>query len=186
MDEKEWTEEITAKNCGEKLKLIRKVLVITRAEISKIIGCSESVVARIEIGKTLASEDFRSRLNALSVIGYHRFKELSEAQKESVGKSSGKAGGSLGLGEALAAVSASGVAGLSAAGVTSGLTAIGIGSLVGGLAIVATIPVAAGFSGFGLVKALQKIADANNLTITEIDEKWEIIAQPPEQTKTEK
>lgn len=180
MDEREWTEEITQENCGEKIKQIRKFSVITRANLAKVIGCSESVIARLEQKNTLATEDFINRLRALSVIGYHKFSHFTEAEKqEYVSEVIGATGGGvLGVGGAIAAISASGAtAGLSAAGVASGLAAIGMGSMVAGIAVVAVIPCVAGLAGYGLIKGIKAIATANHLSIKEIDNRWEIATQ---------
>ncbi len=182
MDKQEWIEEITQENCGEKIRLIRKVSGITRAELAKVMGCSESVITRLETKRTMATEDFINRLRALSVIGYHKFSKYSDTEKDSIIATIGAAGGGiLGIGSAISAVSGAGaVAGLSVAGVTSGLAALGMGSLVAGVAVVATIPVAVGFAGYGLIKGIKAIAAANNLSITEIDDRFEIVTQPPE------
>lgn len=49
--------------------------------------------------------------------------------------------------------------------------------MLGGLAVVAAIPVAAGLAGFGLVKGIKAICEANQLSCEEIDEHWEIRRQ---------
>ena len=77
------------------------------------------------------------------------------------------------------------MAGLSAAGMTSGLAALGGGTMLGGLAVVATIPVAAGAVGFGLVKGIKAICKANKLSCKEVDEKWEIRRKGLEADNTE-
>jgi hypothetical protein len=57
---------------------------------------------------------------------------------------------------------------------TSGLAAIGGGTMLAGIGVVATIPVAAGFAGFGLVKGIKMLCEANKLDCNEVDGKWEI------------
>ena len=46
--------------------------------------------------------------------------------------------------------------------------------MVAGIAVVAAIPVAVGAAGYGLVKAIKYICEANSLDCEEIDEHWEI------------
>ena len=182
MNGQEWTEAITKENCGDKIKLVRNVSGITRAELAKVIGCSESVITRLESKRTKPTDDFINRLKALCVIGYHKFSKFSDSEKEEyVSEVIGTTGaGILGVGGAIAAVSASGtIAGLSAAGVTSGLAAIGMGSMVAGIGVVAAIPCIAGLAGYGLIKGIKAIAAANDLSIQEVDNRWEIVTQLP-------
>lgn len=172
-------EPITPENCGEKLKLIRDITGYSRRELAGTIGVAESTIYRLETRKTLPTTGFMGRLSALVAIGFAKFSKMSEAEKEKISEYAGAAGATAaGIGGALAAVSASGaVAGLSAAGVTSGLAALGGGAMLGGLAVVATIPIAAGAVGFGLVKGIKAICDANKLDCKEVDNHWEIVHQ---------
>ena len=112
---------------------------------------------------------------------------MSDKDKEKVSEYIGVSGGVVaGVGGAIGAISASGlVTGLSAAGMTSGLAALGGGTMLGGLAVVATIPVAAGVAGFGLVKGIKAICKANRLSCKEINNKWEIRKEVIETDNTE-
>ena len=168
-------EEVTDQNCGEKLKLIRSLAAVTRRELAAILGTSESTIARLETEKTLPTADFMNRLRALAVIGFHKFSAMSAGEKEAISETLGAAGGATaGIAASIAAVSASGtVAGLSVTGITSGLAALG-GSMLGGLVVVAAIPVAVGIGGYGLVKGIKAIVEANNLNCQDVDGKWEI------------
>lgn len=174
-EKKAFLETLTAENCGEKLQLIREALIMTRRDLAAAIGCSEATISRIESGKTKPTKDFLNKLLALVFIGYAKYKSLSKKEQDSVIEYISASGGAgLGIGAALAAVSAGGtVAGLSAAGVASGLAAIG-GSLLGGVALVASIPVAAGLASFGVVKGIKSICDANRLSCKEVDGRFEI------------
>lgn len=168
-------EEVTKDNCGEKLKLIRELLGISRKELAKTLGVRESTIGRLERIKTFPSQDFMNRLQGLQLVGYATFKKMSEAEKEKfdefVGTGAGVAGG---VAASIAAVSASGsVGGLSAAGITSGLAAIG-GSMLGGIVVTALIPLAAGALGYGAIKGVKKICEANNLSCKKVDDRWEI------------
>lgn len=171
-------ESVTPSNCGTKLKLVREVSGLSRKELAATLGCSESTLMRIETQKSEPTSEFMNRLGALTIIGFHKFKTLTDAEKATMTETIAVAVGSgfvgTGVAGSIGLISASGsVAGLSAAGITSGLAAIG-GSLLGGVGAVAAIPVAAGLVGYGLVKGLKSIADANSLEVHEIDGKYEI------------
>jgi ribosome-binding protein aMBF1 (putative translation factor) len=174
-------ETITEENCGEKLRLVRQVSGLSRRDLAKVLGVAESTIYRLETKKTTPTTEFMLRLSGLVAIGHGTYSKMSEKQKETVSEYLGVGGGvAAGVGGAIGAISASGaVAGLSAAGITSGLAAIG-GSMLGGLAVVATIPVAAGAAGYGLVKGIKAICEANKLNCKEVDEHWEIVPRAPE------
>ena len=86
-------EVITSENCGKKLKLVREVSGLSRKELADILGCSETTIFRLETDKSKATEEFIYRLRALTVIGYHKFKTLSDAEKAMLGETLGAAGG---------------------------------------------------------------------------------------------
>lgn len=185
-EQKEAMEEaVTPVNCGAKLKLVREVSGLSRRELAEILGCSETTVFRLETNKTKATNDFSNRLRALNIIGHHKFKDLTEAEKGTIGETLGATGGvATGIGGALAAVSGAGsVSGLSAAGITSGLAAIGGGSLLGGVGVVAAVPVAVGIAGYGLVKGIQAICEANDLECKEVDGRYEIVPVPDDKSE---
>ena len=169
-------EGITKTNCGKKLKLIRDVSGLSRRDLGKIIGSSESTISRLERGESEPTNEFLYRLSGLVAIGHAKYSALSESEKEKLSDYIGLSGGATaGVGGAIAAVSSCGTTlGLSAAGITSGLAAIG-GSMLGGLAVVASIPIAAGAAGYGLVRGIKAICDANKLSCKEVDGKYEIV-----------
>ena len=181
----EFLESITADNCGEKLVLIREAMIMTRRDLASVIGCSEATISRIEAKKTKPTKDFMNRLLALVFIGHAKFKSLNQKQKDSLLEYISATGGAgAGISAALAAVSAGGtVAGLSAAGVASGLSAIG-GTILGGAALVASIPVAAGIASFGIAKGIKAICESNKLNCKEVDGRFEITLtkEGPEQS----
>lgn len=174
--EAEFKEPVTKENCGAKLCLIRELLHMFRRELARIIGVSESTLRRLEGGDTLPTDEFINRLQALHAIGSAKYAKLSAAEKEKVSEIVGAAGGSVaGVGGSIAAIGAAGaVSGFSAAGITSGLAAIGGGAMLTGIGVVAAIPVATGLAGYGLVKGIKKICEANNLSSEEVHGKWEI------------
>ena len=172
---KKWQEEITKQNCGEKLKLVRELAAISRRELAKILGCSEATIRRIESGASEPTDAFMNRLRALCLIGKARFEAMTDAEKEKISEYIGTAGGvTAGIGGAIAAIASAGtVSGLSAAGITSGLAAIG-GSMLTGIGVVAAIPIATGLLGYGLVKGIKAICEANDLDSQEVNGYWEI------------
>jgi ribosome-binding protein aMBF1 (putative translation factor) len=178
-DQKMKMEElITPETCGEKLRLVRDVSGLSRRDLAKILGCSESTISRLETKKTLPSIDFTNRLRALVLIGYHKFVKMSDSQKSSLSETIGSIGGvAAGIAGSIGTVSAAGaVAGLSAAGITSGLAAIGGGAMIAGVAVVAAIPAAIGLGGYGLVKGIKAICKANNLNCKDVDGRYEIVS----------
>ena len=175
----EMEEEITAANCGKKLSLIRHVSGISRRELAKILGCSESTISRLESGIHQPTIEFMNKLRALQIIGYHRFKKLNSTDRSALAETMVAAGsGAGGVVASIGAIGATGtVAGFSAAGITSGLAALG-GSLLGGVAVVAVLPVAVGAAGYGVVKGIKAICENNNLSCKEVDGRFEIVPEP--------
>jgi DNA-binding XRE family transcriptional regulator len=176
-DQKTKMEElITPENCGEKLRLVREVSGLSRRELAKMLGCSESTISRLETKKTLPTIDLMNRLRALVLIGYHKFAKMSDSQKNSLSEVISSIGGvAAGIAGSIGTVSVAGVAGLSAAGITSGLAAIGGGAMLAGVAVVAAIPCAVGLGGYGLVKGIKAICEANNLNCKDVDGRYEIV-----------
>jgi len=169
-------EPITQTNCGKKLKLVRYLSGLSRRELAAVIGVSESTVFRIETKKTLPTKDFMLRLGGLVAIGHARYSKMSEKEKETISEYIGAGGGvAAGIGGAIGAISVSGsVAGLSAAGIISGLAALGGGTMLGGIIVVGAIPIAVGAAGYGLVKGIKAICEANKLNCKEVDGRFEI------------
>ena len=172
----EFKEQVTKENCGEKIRMIRDLLKIQRRELARIIGVSESTLRRLEEKNTIPTDEFMNRLQALCVIGAAKYAKLSVAEKEKVSEVLGVAGGTVaGVGGSIAAIGAAGaVSGFSAAGITSGLAAIGGGAMLTGIGVVAMIPIGTGLLGYGLVKGIKKICEANKLSSQEVAGQWEI------------
>ena len=173
---KEMMEEITEKNCYKKLRLIRNISGMSRRDLAKVLGVSESTIKRLELKSTKPTQEFMLKLAALSVIGHQKYSKMKDSDREKVSEAIGAAGGvAAGVGASIAAISASGaVAGLSAAGITSGLAAVGGGAMIGGVAVIASIPLAVGGAGYGLIKGVKAICKANRLNCKEVDGKYEI------------
>ncbi len=110
-------------------------------------------------------------------IGYEKYQKLSDAEKETISEKIGTvSAGVVGFGTITAAISASGIAGLSAAGITSGLAAIGAivgGGMTAGVAVLAAIPIAAAATGYGIIKGVKYLFSQHKLNSKAIDSKWE-------------
>ena len=164
---------VTRENCGRILKELRqKFGSVSVAELAKILGVSRSTVMRIEAGQTLPSDELLNRLKAIQVIGISKFRTLSEKDKarfseliEEVGEDP----------EVFKKTIRDGmVKELTPAGILAGLGTIASASLNVSTSIVSSIPVFSSLAGYGLVKGLKAILEANNLECTENDGRWEI------------
>ena len=174
--EKDFKESITMKNCGKKLKLVMNLLKISRREFARILGVSEATLRRLMSEESWPTDEFMHSLQALCVIGAAKYKKLSASDKENISEMMGVTGGTVaGVGGSIAAIGAAGtISGFSAAGITSGLAAVGGGAMLTGIGVVAFIPVSTGLLGYGLVKGIKKICEANKLSCQEVNGKWEI------------
>jgi hypothetical protein len=115
----------------------------------------------------------------LMSIGFEQFQKLSRAQKEKISEALGTTGGgTLGFASITAVISSLGVPGLSAAGISSGLAALGsfIGGMAAGIVVAAAIPVVAAALDYGLIKAIKwGVGEVHvNSHETELDPYWEI------------
>lgn len=169
-------EPVTMQNCGSKLKLVQELASLSRRELARILGVSEATIRRLESKEYLPTEAFMNRLIALCLIGAPKYRKMSEAQREKLSEKIGTGVGiGGGVGAAIGAVAAAGeVAGLSAAGITSGIAAIGGGTMLAGIAVIAVIPVITGAAGYGVIKGIKAICDANKLSSEEVNGRWEI------------
>lgn len=177
--ERQMLEPVTRENCGRKLKLIREISGLTRKDLAEALGVVESTVYRLEMAKTKPTQSFMLRLSALMVIGHARYSEMSEVEKEALSGYLGLTQGiTAGIGGAIAAISAGTTIGrLSAAGITSGLAAVG-GRVLGGLSQKIPVSSLVGSAGLGLIKGIQAICQANRLQCREVDGRYEINPEP--------
>jgi hypothetical protein len=155
---------------------IEKNKIITR-KVAKVIGCSEPTLNRILVRKTLPSDEMIRQSGIMMELGYKSYSKLSKADKEKISEAIGTlGGGSLGFASITAVISSLGISGLSAAGIASGLATLGAvvsGGMVAGVLITATIPIAAGVVGYGLIKGIKKIVENSKLNIENYDPFWE-------------
>ena len=148
-------------------------------QVAKVIGCSEATLLRILAARSLPSDEMIKQIGILIELGFISYSKLSNTQKEHISEAIGTVGGGiLGFGSITAAVSSLGViGGLSAAGITSGLATLGTvvsGGMAAGVMVAAAIPIAAGGTGYAIIKGVKYLANEWQLNVTELDELWEI------------
>jgi len=170
---KEMPKSVTRKNCGSVLRELRqKFGSMSVAELAKALGVSRSTVMRIEAGQTIPSDDLINRLKAIQLIGISKFRALSEIDSarfleliEEIGENP----------EIFSeAITKRMVKELTPAGILAGLGTIASASLNLSTSVISSIPVLASLAGYGLVKGLKAILEANNLSCIENEGVWEI------------
>ena len=118
--------EITPENCRQFLAAYMDENKIGSPRISEAIGYSHATLARILAGTSKPTVEFIKQVGILIEIGYYKYKKLFDAEKKTISEKIGTiSGGVVGFGSITAAIGVSdAVAGLSAAGITSGLAAL--------------------------------------------------------------
>jgi len=135
-------------------------------KVAGTIGCSAPTLDRLLNGNSLPSDEMLRQVMLLTELKFEKYAGLSESQRSDLGKALTVSGGVVtGVGASVAAVSVSGaVAGFGAAGITSGLAALG-GTMLGGLIVVAAIPVVAGGAGYGIYRWVRLSEPSGRLTM---------------------
>lgn len=128
-------------------------------KVAKRLKMSPSTWNRLLKGESCPTEKTLKSCGLMFGMGFEKFSKLSKAEEETLSEKIGTLGsGAVGLASIKAVIAASGSAGLSAAGITSGLAALGGivgGGMAAGVITAALIPVAAGISGFCLIKLIK-------------------------------
>lgn len=170
---KHMLKSVTRENCGRILKELRqKFGSMSVAELAKTLGVSRSTVMRIEAGQTYPSDELLNRLKAIQIIGISRFRTLSEKDRDRFSRLVEEIGEDP---ETFSeAISSRMVKELTPAGILAGIGTIAGASLNLSTSIVSSIPILSSLAGYGLVKGLKAILEANNLECTENDGRWEI------------
>jgi hypothetical protein len=171
--------QLTRDNSGLLLAKFIEENELNVRQVAKTIGCSEATLLRILAVYSLPSDEMIKQVGILIELGFVSYSKLSNTQKEHISETIGTVGGGiLGFGSITAAVSSLGaVGGLSAAGITSGLATLGTvvsGGMAAGVIVAAAIPIAAGATGYAIIKGVKYLANEWQLNITELDECWEI------------
>jgi len=174
-------ENITVENYKELMSTYVDENKLTIKKVSKAIGCSELTLMRLILGKTIPSDDMLKQTGILFELGFKKYSKLSDAEKEKISELMGSiGGGALGFATITAAVSTFGVAGLSAAGISSGLAVLGGvigGGMIAGVTVAATIPIATGLAGYGVIKLLKGGFQEVKVSMKNIDLKWEVVME---------
>ena len=175
-------EEITRENLANYLAVFFEPNETNIDTVAKAIGCPIASLERIIGQESYPTDEMIKQCAIMISIGIVKYKKLSDSDKETISDKIGAVGGGvLGFGAITSAIGASGsVIGLSAAGITSGLS--GIGALVGGgmaagATAVAAIPIAVGAAGYGLMKAIKFAISYYKLNNKDINPYWEILRQ---------
>lgn len=156
---------------------------LTIKKVAKVLKCPAVSLERLLAGNTFPTDEMLRQGAILIELGYERYAKLSDAEREKISDALGAiGGGTLGVGSVTAAVGAMGsVAGLSAAGISSGLAAMGAivgGGMAAGVAVAAAIPIAVGAAGWGVIKGIKYVINEAILSSTDIDQKWELLENP--------
>ena len=180
--------QITQDNSGLLLTAFIKENDLTVRQVSKAIGCSEATLNRILATRSLPSDEMIKQIGIMIELGFVAYSKLSNAQKERISESIGTLGGGiLGFGSITAVVSSLGVSGLSAAGITSGLAALGTmvsGGMAAGIVVVAALPIVTGAAGYAIIKGVKYLANEWKLNVTDFDEHWETIIIPTDNVQS--
>lgn len=171
-------EDLSRANFGATIYNFSKSEKTSLSKIAKAIGCSEKTMERLTTAKSHPSDEMLKQGAILLTIGFTKYSKLSNAEKEKISEGIGAVGGGvLGLGSVTAVVSSLGVAGLSAAGITSGLAALGAivgGGMAAGITVAAAIPVAAAVAGYGTIKGVKAAVGHFSSKQEAIDPAWEM------------
>ncbi|MFH1952182.1 MAG: helix-turn-helix domain-containing protein [Pseudomonadota bacterium] len=170
---KEMPGSVTRENCGTVFKEIRQRFgSMSVAELAKTLGVSRSTVMRIEAGQTLPSDELLNRLKAVQLIGISKFRELSEKDRTRFLQLVEETGEDPEMFSKV--ITNHMVKDLTPAGILAGLGTIASASLNLSTSVISSIPVLSSLAGYGLVKGLKAILDANNLNCIENEGVWEI------------
>ena len=172
-------EEITRDNCRLLLAAFLEENNLSTRVVSRAIGSPEASIARILAGKSKPSDEMLKQVGVMLGIGFEKYQKLTESEKEKISEALGAVGGgTLGFASIAATISSLGsVAGLSAAGISSGLAALGTivgGGMIAGVSVAAAIPLAVGAIGYGVIKGVKYFFEEHQLNTEDIDTRWEI------------
>ncbi len=173
-------QEITRDNLRLLLAAFIEKQNLTTRRVAKVIGCSDATMTRLLLGTTLPSDEMMKQVGLMVGLGFDKYAALTETQKEQLAEKIGAvSSGVLGFSGITAAISALGLPGLSAAGITSGLAALGSvvgGGMIVGVSVAAAIPLAAGALGYAIIKGVKYFAGERELDLTDVNPRWEEVS----------
>jgi len=171
-------EKISRNDCRVFLAAFMEKSNVPVKKVSKAISCSQPTLNRIIAGQTLPSDEMLIQSAIMVELGFESYSRLSKAEKDKISEILGViSGGSIGIATVTAAVGSLGFAGLSAAGITSGLAALGAmigGGMVAGLSVAAAIPLGVAAIGYGTIKAIKATLKSYKSGQEKIDPNWEM------------
>ncbi|WP_295038668.1 hypothetical protein [uncultured Fibrobacter sp.] len=147
-------------------------------KVASKLGWSVSVWNRLISGKTCPTERSMKECALMFYLGFDEYSRLSKKKVESITeKMGGVASASFGTIAVKAIIGSLGASsGLSAAGIMSGLRVLGTlvgGGAAAGISVAATIPVAAGAAGWGIIKLLKLGVSKMDRFKNRLDERFE-------------
>ena len=105
---------------------------LNQIQVAKVVGCSKYTIQRLLQNESFPTSEMIKQAGLIIEIGYKRYSKLSKCEKEKFSETIGTVSGSgLGFASITAVVSTLGTAGLSGAGIMSGLAAAGYGLIKG-------------------------------------------------------
>jgi hypothetical protein len=150
-------------------------------KVAAAIGCSEATIERLVTGATSPTDKMLIEGALLVEMGLDRYSRLTNAEREKISDTLGAAGGgAVGFASVTAAVGVLGTAGLSAAGISSGLATMGavVGAgMAAGVAVAAAIPLTGIAVGVGVVQGVKHLVTEHRLNNKDIDPKWELLTK---------
>lgn len=170
--------QITKENYSQILKSYISQNKLELRKISKVIDCTIPTLERLLDNQSIPSDEMIKQTGILITLGFAKYSKLSNAEKEKYSEKLGTiSGAGLGFASITAVVSGLGTAGLSGAGIMSGLAAVG--GFVGagaatGIVVVAAVPILTGIAGYGLIKGIKHLTGNYKQKAISIDKRWEI------------
>lgn len=171
-------ERITPDNYSQVLKSFLSQNKLEVRKVSKAINCSISTLERLLNNQSTPTNEMIKQTGLLITLGFVKYSKLSNAEKEKFSERLGTVSGAgIGFASITAVVGWLGTAGLSGAGIMSGLAAIG--GFVGagaatGIVVVAAVPILTGIAGYGLIKGVKNLTGNYKQKDIVIDDHWEI------------
>jgi hypothetical protein len=152
-----------------------------KLNISKIaiaLNCSVPTLNRLLRNQSKPSEEMLKQTAILIIIGLEKYAKLSEAEKEKYSEKIGPlVGAGLGLASIPTIIGGLGTAGLSGAGIMSGLATAGAivgGGAAAGIVVVGSGAVLAGIAGYSIVKGVKYAVRGFKIKQKNQDKRWEI------------
>ncbi|WET03362.1 hypothetical protein P0R33_03285 [Flavobacterium sp. YJ01] len=147
-------------------------------KIALALNCSVSTLNRLLQNQSKPSEEMLKQTAILIVIGFEKYAKLSEAEKEKYSEKIGPlVGAGLGLASIPTIVGGLGTAGLSGAGIMSGLATAGAivgGGAAAGIIVVGSGAVLAGIAGYSIVRGVKYAVSGFKVKRKNLDKRWEI------------